>query len=259
MFKNFTKIISIFLFIIFMACFQAKLPVFADDGSILGVETKAASTVSGLDRYDSILGIRKDDVERGVDKELLSIRGGLSNAESAKRDALNIALEDFWKNIRYVVSFLMAFGSLSSFIIFIVIFMKLASLPAHPMQRRKAMEDIVMSGLATMLMGGLSLILTVFYQFFQPFFSTGIMFTKDWKIALGVLLFEYKGLISIFLGIGTMTMILLFVKNFVGLAASAGNPQTRKQALTGILLTGIATVGLGGLTIVVAVFNGALM
>ena len=46
-------------------------------------------------------------------------------------------------------------------------------------------------------------------------------------------------------GIGTMTMVLLFIKAFVNLGASAGNPQARAKALKTILTTGVLATIMG--------------
>ena len=62
---------------------------------------------------------------------------------------------------------------------------------------------------------------------------------------------QYKGVIVGITGIGTLTMVCLFIFNFMKLGQSAGNPQARSAALTGLLWTGLAAAGLGGVTIFV--------
>ncbi len=69
---------------------------------------------------------------------------------------------------------------------------------------------------------------------------------------------EYKGIIVGITGIGTLTMVCLFIFNFMKLGQSAGNPQARSQALTGLLWTGIAAAGLGGVTLFVG-FSTSLL
>jgi hypothetical protein len=53
-------------------------------------------------------------------------------------------------------------------------------------------------------------------------------------------------------------MIVLFIVQFMKLGASAGNPQARSQALTGVLWTGIAAALLGSVTIIVGFFYNAI-
>lgn len=69
---------------------------------------------------------------------------------------------------------------------------------------------------------------------------------------------EYRGVIVGLSGIGAITMIVFFIINFMKLGASAGNPQARTQALVGIIWTGLAAAGLGGVTIFVGFFYNIL-
>ncbi len=62
---------------------------------------------------------------------------------------------------------------------------------------------------------------------------------------------EYKGVIIGITGIGTLTMVCLFIFNFMKLGQSASNPQQRQMALTGLLWTGLAAAGLGSVTLFV--------
>lgn len=59
-------------------------------------------------------------------------------------------------------------------------------------------------------------------------------------------------------GIGAITMIVFFILNFMKLGSSAGNPQARSQALTGVLWTGLAAAGLGAVTIIAGFFYNAV-
>ena len=69
---------------------------------------------------------------------------------------------------------------------------------------------------------------------------------------------RYKAFIVGISGIGAITMIVLFIVNFMKLGASAGNPQARSQALSGVLWTGLAAAGLGAATIIVGFFYNAI-
>ena len=69
---------------------------------------------------------------------------------------------------------------------------------------------------------------------------------------------KYRTVIVGISGIGAITMIVFFIMNFMKLGASAGNPQARSQALTGVLWTGLAAAGLGAVSIIVGFFYNAL-
>ena len=69
---------------------------------------------------------------------------------------------------------------------------------------------------------------------------------------------QYKGIIMGVTGIGTLTMVILFIFNFMQLGKSATNPQERQKALTGLLWTGLAAAGLGGVTIFVGLAQNLL-
>ena len=53
-------------------------------------------------------------------------------------------------------------------------------------------------------------------------------------------------------------MVVFFIINFMKLGSSAGNPQARSQALTGVLWTGLAAAGLGAVSIIAGFFYNAL-
>lgn len=69
---------------------------------------------------------------------------------------------------------------------------------------------------------------------------------------------KYKNVIVGVSGIGAITMMALFIIQFMKLGASAGNPQARSQALTGVLWTGIAAALLGSVSIIAGFFYNAI-
>jgi len=69
---------------------------------------------------------------------------------------------------------------------------------------------------------------------------------------------QYKKAILGVSGIGAMTMLLFFINQFIKLGASAGNPQARTQAIAGVIWTGLATTGLGAVTVLVGFFYNAI-
>jgi hypothetical protein len=57
-------------------------------------------------------------------------------------------------------------------------------------------------------------------------------------------------------GIGTLLMVAFFIMNFITLGKSQGNPQERQKAVSGLIMTGLATAGLGSVFIVTMLFYG---
>ena len=76
--------------------------------------------------------------------------------------------------------------------------------------------------------------------------------------AWGDFIAKYRNFITGIAGIGAVTMVVLFIVQFLKLGASAGNPQARSQALVGVLWTGIAAAGLGAVTLIVGFFYNAV-
>lgn len=72
------------------------------------------------------------------------------------------------------------------------------------------------------------------------------------------LLDKYKGFITGIAAVGAVTMVVLFIIQFLKLGASAGNPSARSQALVGVLWTGIAAAGLGAVAIITGIFYNAV-
>ena len=71
-----------------------------------------------------------------------------------------------------------------------------------------------------------------------------------WEKILG----EYRELITIISSIATLTFVLIFIISFVKLGNTAGNPQGHTAAMTGIIISGIATAGCGGVALITGVF-----
>ena len=68
---------------------------------------------------------------------------------------------------------------------------------------------------------------------------------------------RYRTIITYVTTFATITMLLLFVKGFIMLGASGGNPNARKDAINSILITGISTACLGTVTFIMAFFFNA--
>lgn len=86
----------------------------------------------------------------------------------------------------------------------------------------------------------------------------GGMGQADQENAWNNLFKRYKNFIVGISGIGAITMVVLFIIQFMKLGASAGNPNARSAALSGVLWTGIAAAGLGAASILVGFFYNAI-
>ena len=69
---------------------------------------------------------------------------------------------------------------------------------------------------------------------------------------------KYKGIITFVGGIATVTMVAIFILNFMKLGSTATNPTERQKVLTGLIWSGIAAALLGSVTLIVGVFYGML-
>lgn len=68
---------------------------------------------------------------------------------------------------------------------------------------------------------------------------------------------KYRNFIVGIAGIGAVSMILFFIFQLLKLGSTAGNPQARTQALTGLIWSGVAAAALGSVTIIVGFFYSA--
>lgn len=69
---------------------------------------------------------------------------------------------------------------------------------------------------------------------------------------------KYQGFITGVAAVGAVTMVVLFIIQFLKLGASAGNPSARSQAMVGVLWTGLAAAGLGAVALITGIFYGAI-
>ena len=152
-----------------------------------------------------------------------------------------------------VFAILVGFGCLTAILVFTIIFMKLAWMPSHAIERRKIMIDIATSGASIMLLGNVWLVLSLFQSCFNRFWQTFAVYSKDWRTVANMVLVEYKGFITGFSGIATLLVLGMFVVNFVGLALDGGSNK-RSEKIQNILHCAIAAAGLGSVTLVVGFF-----
>lgn len=89
-----------------------------------------------------------------------------------------------------------------------------------------------------------------------------VKLTKDKNVdnvaAWKVFIIKYRKFVVGIAGFAAVTMVFLFIKNFLKLGAVANNPQARSEALKGLLVTGIATALLGSVATITALFYNTL-
>lgn len=69
---------------------------------------------------------------------------------------------------------------------------------------------------------------------------------------------KYKTAITFISAIGAVTMVAIFIMNFMKLGTTSTNPTERQKCLTGLIWSGLAAAGLGSVALVVGIFYGAL-
>ena len=69
---------------------------------------------------------------------------------------------------------------------------------------------------------------------------------------------KYKSFIVGVAGVAAVTMVVLFIFQFIKLGQSAGNPKARAEALTGVLWTGVAAAGLGAVALITSLFYNSI-
>lgn len=69
---------------------------------------------------------------------------------------------------------------------------------------------------------------------------------------------KYKTVITFVSAVGAVTMIAIFILNFMKLGTTSGNPTERSKCITALIWSGLAAAGLGSVALVVGIFYGAL-
>lgn len=85
------------------------------------------------------------------------------NAHAGGKITLPQAWKEFMDEYRMMLAYFSGFGVLTSILVGIILMLKLATMPNHPIQRRNCIAGIITSFICMSLLGGISLILTLFY------------------------------------------------------------------------------------------------
>ena len=84
--------------------------------------------------------------------------------------------------------------------------------------------------------------------------SNGFKKATDEGGAINAVLAEYRHLITVGSGIASLTLIAVFIFNFMRLGNSKGNPAERNKAIMGLVFAGIATALTGSVTLFTSLF-----
>ena len=153
-----------------------------------------------------------------------------------------------------VFAIMIGFGLLTSLLVFIIIFMRISWMPSHAIDRRKVIIDVATAGAATMLLGNIWVVISLFQSCFNRFWQTFAVYSKDWRTVANMVLVEYKGFIVGLSGIATLLVLGMFVVNFIGMALDGGAANKRSEKITKLVQCAIAAAGLGSLTLIVGFF-----
>lgn len=99
----------------------------------------------------------------------------------------------------------------------------------------------------------LIILITIFLIMFSDLcFASGKYpkLPQAWK----ELIDEYRVILAGIAGVGALTSVLVFIIHMINLASPTANPKHRRKCLNGIIISGICTALLGGITIILTLF-----
>lgn len=175
----------------------------------------------------------------------------IADTDGQKLNAAMIRFSDLSTNI---FSILIGFGLLTAFLVFTVLFMRVAWMPSHVMEKRRVIIDIATSGISVVLLGNAWMIISLFQATFQRFWQTYAVYSKDWRTVMEMVMVEYKSFIVGLSGIATIFVLAMLLINFISLSVNGANNQKRTEKIGNIINCGIAAVGLSSITIIVSFF-----
>ena len=88
--------------------------------------------------------------------------------------------------------------------------------------------------------------------------SANVKATNSTDDAFTTIIDKYKVVITFVSAIGAVTMVAIFIINFMKLGTTSGNPTERSRCITALIWSGLAAAGLGSVALIVGVFYGML-
>lgn len=69
---------------------------------------------------------------------------------------------------------------------------------------------------------------------------------------------KYKTLVTFVSAIGAVTMVIVFILNFMKLGTTSSNPMERSRCIGALIWSGLAAAGLGSVALIVGILYGVL-
>lgn len=76
--------------------------------------------------------------------------------------------------------------------------------------------------------------------------------------SFSMIITKYKTVITFISAVGAVTMVAIFILNFMKLGATSSNPTERSRCITALIWSGLSAAGLGSVALVTGIFYGAL-
>lgn len=221
--------------------------------------TDCALSVQNLDSSDlnTILNnnackkASKFYTEASAYAEIVEARMKTADKNGSRLDA---AMDRFSDLSTTIFSIMIGFGLLTAFLVFTILFMKLAWMPAHVIERRRALIDIATSASSVVLLGNIWVVISLFQSCFTRFWQTYAVYSKDWRTVANMVLVEYQGFLVGLSGIATLFVLAMFIINFISLAINGSNIQKRSEKINSLIMCAIATACLGAITLIIGFF-----
>ena len=88
--------------------------------------------------------------------------------------------------------------------------------------------------------------------------AANISGTNNMNDSFDTIIEKYKTVITFVSAVGAVTMVAIFIMNFMKLGTTAGNPTERSKCVTALIWSGLAAAGLGSVALIVGIFYGML-
>ena len=88
--------------------------------------------------------------------------------------------------------------------------------------------------------------------------SANIKGTNSMDDSFDKIIEKYKTVITFVSAIGAVTMVAIFILNFMKLGTTSGNPTERSKCVMALIWSGLAAAGLGSVALIVGIFYGML-
>lgn len=225
----------------------AKSGVFGSDCN-QAVQSKKTATINEIINNPKCKKASEFYTNASAYAEIVEARMRTADRNGSRLDS---AMNRFSDLATTIFSAMIGFGLLTSFLVFTVLFMRIAWMPAHVMEKRRMAVDIGTSAASVVLLGNIWVVISLFQSCFSRFWQTYAVYSKDWRTVINMVLSEYQGFLVGISGIATLFVLAMFIVNFVGLAINGSNAQKRSEKINSLIMCAVAAAGLGSITLVI--------